>query len=475
MPTRRRRAGAPALLFVAALVGLCVAPGTARADGRPPANPQERAAALIRPAVMYLAGQGYGLVRLPNGRILSQFGEGTTMPFIAVWNCTAFTVNPDGWVATAGHCVDPESAKSLILKRAADEYIRQFPAAPESQDPAAAVEYLQKNARVEGDTAGGQPQISFTLLYGTGVNVAGKIPANVVDFRPLDRGDVALLKVEKHGLPSSELAADADVNIGTPILSVGYAESTRHITGATLDPTNKSGTVSKKSNLGSNPEYETDAPSTEGMSGGPTVALNGKVIGVNSFAPVGEPQPFNFVAPSDSLAAILAGKGLKAGLGPADAAYRRGLSHYYAGHYSEAIDDFNAALAMSPDYPGLVDLRTSAANLQQRYGDASILRGATLVWYTIFGVLLVLAVGALLTYALVRRRVPLLSRAKRAGLRLVRVRSTARRADALTDTAPPVASPHFCSACGEQHHADETFCPNCGKRIVIADAALGAS
>ena len=273
---------------------------------------------MIRPAIMFLAGQGHGLVRLPNGQILSQFGQGSNMPFLATWSCTAFVVNPDGWVATAGHCVDPESAKLLILKRAAAEYIAQYPDAPESRDPSATLDWLQKNARVEGDNAGRGPEVSLTLLYGTGAHVAGKIPANVVDFRPLGKGDVALLKIDSHNLPSSELATDADVSIGTSVLSVGFAESTQNVTGPSLDPTNKSGKVSKKSRMGSSPEYEIDAAVTEGMSGGPTIELNGKVIGVNSFAPVGESQPFNFIAPADSLAAIMASKGVKAMLGPAD-------------------------------------------------------------------------------------------------------------------------------------------------------------
>ena len=425
---------------------------------------------MIRPAVMYLSGQSYGQVRLPNGQMLSQFGAGSNMPFTATWGCTGFVVNPDGWVATAGHCVDPESAKDLILKRAANEYVTQFPDSPAGREPNAALDWLQKNARVEGDTPDRGPEISLALLYGNGTNVAGKMPANVVDFRPLGKGDVALLKVEKHNLPSSELATDADVSIGTPILAVGFAESTQNITGPSLDPTNKSGKVNKKSTMGSNPEYEIDAAVTQGMSGGPTIELNGKVIGVNSFAPVGEPQAFNFIAPADGLAAILASKGVKATLGPADVSYRKGLDHYYSGHYTDAIDDFDQTLSMSPDYPGLVDLKTSAVNLRQQYGDVSVFSGANLVWYTVVGVGLVLAAGAGLTFMVMRSRWPLLLLSPAApedtgavqALRLIPV-------EQLT-----ASEPHFCSSCGAEHHPAEKFCPNCGKQISLGDPALGA-
>ncbi|MEE6175463.1 trypsin-like peptidase domain-containing protein [Mycobacterium sp. 050134] len=466
MPTRAGCGRALALVAAAAMGLLVGCPGIASADdGQPQANPEERAAAMVRPAVMYLGGQGYGGVRLPNGQILSQFGQGTNMPFIATWGCTAFVVNPDGWVATAGHCVDPDSAKQLILKRAAAEYISQYPDAPESKSPATALDWLRKNARVVGDNPDRGPEVGLTLLYGSGTTVTGKVPASLVDFRPLGKGDVALLKVEKHNLPSSELATDADVSIGTSVLAVGFPESTQNITGPSLDPTNKSGKVSKKSTMGSIPEYEIDAAVTEGMSGGPTVELNGKVIGVNSFAPVGESQAFNFIAPADSLAAILTSKGVKPTLGPADVFYRKGLAHYYAGRYTEAIDDFDQTLAMSPDYPGLLDLKTSAVNLRQRYGDQSAFSGAKLWLYIGGGVALVLAAGAGLTVLALRSRTPLLS------VTPVEVTDSGEHAGA--HESPPV-EPHFCSNCGSEHHPAEKYCPTCGNHIDATESPMGA-
>jgi serine protease Do len=507
-----RRAGLPgkkpvqrfgrvfALLSVAALAVLVGSPGIAAADdGRPQANPEERAAAMIRPAVMYLMAQTYGQVRLPSGQMLSHLGEGSNIPFAATWNCTGFVVNPDGWVATAGHCVDPETAKQLILKRAASDYMDQFPDSPQAHDPAATLEWLRKNARVEGNTVDRGPEISLMLLYGTGTKVAGKMPANVVDFRPLGKGDVALLKVEKHNLPSSELATDADVSIGTSILAVGFPETTGRVTDPSLDPTNKSGKVSKKSTMGSIPEYEIDAAVSEGMSGGPTIELNGKVIGVNSFGPVGEAQAFNFISPADGLAAILPSKGVKAMLGPADVSYRKGLDLYYAGHYTDAIDYFDQTLSMSPDYPGLVDLKTSAVNLRQQYGDVSVFSGANLVWYIVGGVVLVLAAGAGLTFMVVRSRWPLLAPAGASGFQPVPGGQQPPAGGATTESVGPqavpgapeetgavqpvgavtaqqltVTGPHYCSSCGAEHHPAEKFCPNCGKQISFGESAQAA-
>ncbi|MGF2946427.1 trypsin-like peptidase domain-containing protein [Mycobacterium sp. Lab-001] len=485
---RRRWGRAVAALSAAALAVMTSPAGIASADADGPQhNPQERAAALIRPAVMYLSGQAYGQVRLPDGTLLSQFGEGSNIPFTATWSCTAFVVNPDGWVATSGHCVDPNNAKALILKRAAKEYVIQYPDSAIGQNPGAVLRWLRQNAKVEGDGADRGPQPALTLVYGSGDRVVGKLLANVVDFRPISKGDVALLKVERHDLPSSKLASDAAVSIGTPILAVGYAQSTKRITDPSLDPTNKSGTISKKSSVGSIPEYEIDAPVTEGMSGGPTVGLDGTVIGVNSFAPVGEPQPFNFVAPAASLAALLAGKGVTAALGPADVLYRSGLGHFYSGHYTDAIADFDRAQAMSPDYPGLLELKTSAVNLRRRYGDDTLLSGTTLMWYVIGTVVLVLAAAGGLTLLVTRSRRHPDAPAKPAGVQLVcpgdgdnvepvRARRGIKAGAArLLGAAPsPTPQQHFCSSCGAEHHPAEKFCPNCGMEILPGVSDVGA-
>ncbi|WP_094360094.1 trypsin-like peptidase domain-containing protein [Mycobacterium marinum] len=473
-----------ALLAVAALL-VAGSPGIAYADdGRPQANPEERAAALIRPAVMYIVIGAYGWVRLPTGQRLSHYGDNPTKPFTAGWGCTAFTVNPDGWLATAGHCVDPQSARDLIFEHAASDYVKQFPDSPEALNPVGAVQWLRKNARVEGETAEQGPEVSITVLYGSGAKVAATMNADVVDFRPIDKGDVALLRVDRRNMPSSELTTDADVSIGTRILAVGYPKSTQDITDPSLDPTYKSGTVSKKSLRQTIPEYEIDAPISDGMSGGPTIELNGKVIGLNSFRPASESQPFNFVAPVAGLAALLAAKGVVPTLGPADLSYRKGLDLYYSGHYTAAIKEFDTALSMSPDFPGLVDLRTSAVNLRQQYGDVSVLRGSNLMWY--IGLVVVLAVGGGVTFTVLRSRrqrsaaspvpdfqpipdgwSPVGGRAEGAGEHAA---DAAAPADAEHLTA---GEPHFCANCGAQHHHTEKFCPNCGEPIVIDASAHG--
>ena len=173
-----------ALLAATALAVLGGCPAASADRGRPQPNPEELAAARIRPAVMYLAAETYGVVRLPTGQTLSQYGVGIGMPYLANWDCTGFVVNPDGWVATAGHCVDPQSAKEIILKNAVSDYMDQFRDSPEARSPAAALAWLLQHARVEGTSDKG---LDISLHAG-------------VWHRNQARGEVAR---KRRGLPAS--------------------------------------------------------------------------------------------------------------------------------------------------------------------------------------------------------------------------------------------------------------------------------
>lgn len=354
--SRRFAAGA-----VLALGLLSASPGTALAEDnatRPAVNPEQRAAALIRPATVYIEATTTGWLRMPDGELFD------TAPYQASWTCTGFVVNPDGWVATAGHCVD--DVRSMLLDTAfADIY-----AANMDWDPDELAAFVDGSFTVEGEKGGSDPALDISVYFGEG-NVAETLPASVIEFRPLQQGDVALLKVQRDDLPSSLLASDDDVAIGTPVLSVGFPGSTAGVTDPTLEPTNKSGKVSAKKTSGTVPFYETDAALSGGMSGGPTVDLEGRVIGLNSFGPSGESQAFNFIAPSSGLEELLAARGITAQLGPADERYREALTDYYEGRYTEAIEGFDSVLAMSPGYPGISNLKSDAVRLRDQYGDAS--------------------------------------------------------------------------------------------------------
>lgn len=158
---------------------------------------------------------------------------------------------------------------------------------------------------------------------------------------------------------------------------------------------------------------------------------------------------------------------------------------------------------MSPDYPGLDDLKTSAVNLRQRYGDASPLSGAVLLWYIVISVVSVVGVAAGLTFiALKMLRSPLPSAAAPGVIPMPGGQSTVGGVtgesidmEAITPIEPPSMSevaddtsgvqplrliprrqsranePHFCANGGAEHHPAERFSPNCGKHINRSESA----
>ena len=375
--TRRsvRGAAVGAAVFAATFLGagsaLAQTPAAPPPSGPSPqqATPTERAAAEARPAVVYLTETFSGYVADETG---TYFNDGN--PFELSATCTGFGVNPDGYIATAGHCVDttsPEGIRSDFITAAARQVVDVVP------DLALAdvVAFGMANWSVEGAAKGSPIDARISVISGaiTGTGTTGQaLPARVVDFRPFSQGDVALLKVETTDLPSVELAGDSDVQIGTPLLSVGYPASADAVTDPGLEPSNKDGQVSSKKTVGTVPVYETSAALTPGMSGGPTIDLEGRVLGVNSFMPAGESQAFNFIAPAAGLGELLSRNGVTNELGKDDRTYRQGLDAYYAGHYTDAIATFDALLQVSPQHAQAMQFRTAAAKAKERFGDVPV-------------------------------------------------------------------------------------------------------
>ena len=230
-------------------------------------------------------------------------------------SCSGFVVNPDGYIATAGHCVDvgPEGFR--------DDYIQHAAAEANTNRPSVSVDdfyqFGSMNWTVEGQTKGSPIDLQVLVHLGGDPN-SEPLPARVVDYRSLGQGDVALLKVEAHDLPSSQLVTDQDVRIGDQVLSVGYPASTDLVTDQSAEPSNKEGAISSKKTQGSVPVYEISAAVSPGMSGGPTVSTDGRVMGVNSSTIRGESQPFNFIAPASNLAELMKRNGVESTLAPVD-------------------------------------------------------------------------------------------------------------------------------------------------------------
>jgi len=494
-------AGAAALTLTLVAAGPALAatptPAPTPSAGASPqqATPTERAAAEVRPAIVYVTEKFSAYVADETG---TYFNNGN--PYELTATCTGFGVNPDGYVATAGHCLDtysPNGIKGDFIAAVAKEVVAAVPNVTLQE----AVEFGTANWTVEGKAKGSAIDTQIAVVTGS-VQGGGKpqvLPARLVDIRPFTQGDVALLKVETTDLPTVELAGDADVQIGTPLLSIGYPASADAVTDPSLEPSNKDGQVSAKKTVGSVPVYETSAALTPGMSGGPTVDLEGRVLGINSFMPAGESQAFNFVAPASGLTELLSRNGVRNELGPDDKAFRAALDAYYAGHYTDAIAGFDKLLQVAPQHAQAVQYRTLAAKARDRFGDVPVApapqadpSSPVLFWVVVGGGAALAAGLAVLLVVLVRRRrtpsatlpaglpptpfpgygpIPTQGQPPRAEKVLVQqppvwpgAAPTDRTVDLRTTGGAGVATVQRtdCARCGTRMAAEAKFCSTCG-------------
>jgi hypothetical protein len=281
-------------------------------------------------------------------------------------------------------------------------------------------------------------------------------------------------------LPAAELSKQEPA-IGEQILAVGYPASTDQVTDFSLDPAVKSGTISAKQVWKTQPLLQISAPTSQGMSGGPTVDMQGQVLGVISFNPQDEQQPFNFITPVQGITELLQSQGVDTKLNPADTAYRNGVNNYVAGKYGDAITNFDSALGLSPGYPGAFDLRTDAVKLRAQAGDTSGGSGPK-KWVIILAVVVIAALigGGMLVFVLSRRnQEPALAgggslpgdpgratppRPPSVGVSAGSATQTAPGSGGGTSPPPPSSEAEVhCNNCGYGLAPGAQFCPRCGK------------
>lgn len=393
-----------AVALVGALLFLMGMPGVADAQ----TTPEEEAAALARPAIVYIEATWSAYVQDHDGDWLND-GQ----PFTGGWTCTGFVVNPSGYVATAGHCTD--GAQEMAVMAGVDYWIQQGWATPD-QAPAL-FETGMMNWKVEGENAGSPPAVEYRVQHGkatSGMTTGEAWPARLIESKPMEQGDVALLKVEQNNLPVVELVPTSeDVSIGTPILSIGYPGTSDLVVDATLEPTFKDGKInsSKTREGGLIPVYEISAAVSGGMSGGPTVDLEGRVVGINSFGINSqiETQQFNFVSPSTLLSEMLARNGVVNELGPVDLLYREGLDLFYAGSYAAAVEKFDEVLDRVPSHQQAQEFRVEAVDREdvvpaEPTADAADSSGSSALVFVVGGLVALLVIAGGVAFFLTRSR-----------------------------------------------------------------------
>ena len=285
--------------------------------------------------------------------------------------CSGFVIDPDGYVATAGHCLDPELASDSAIEFRAKQLYNQNTDFFEGKGISLKqlVAYGLQNWTVEGKAEGSEitPKVEVTLPGGDNSDEPVTYAGEVIDVDATN--DVALIKIEATGLPALELADEADIEIGESVFAVGFPSLRDSVTDPSYRPTFKSGSISDTEatrNEGDVPIYETSAPMGQGMSGGPTVNADGQVVGVNSYGTTLN-NDFNWIAPSHLLSDLLSENGVTPELGQTDVLYRQALDAFYSGDYRSAVTKLQAVLDETPDHPvalGLIEEAKEGAKTQ---------------------------------------------------------------------------------------------------------------
>jgi hypothetical protein len=131
---------------------------------------------------------------------------------------------------------------------------------------------------------------------------------------------------------------------------VGFPGSVDAVTDEDYNPTFASGEIQRIGTTGgrSVEVYQHGAAVSGGMSGGPVVDGDGRVIGVTSFGIRGETQAFNYATPVALLREVLADKGVEAAPGSVGETYREGVEALYDENRETAVARFEEVLK----YPG---------------------------------------------------------------------------------------------------------------------------
>jgi serine protease Do len=313
------------------------------------ATPLQRVSAYVEPSVAYIGIEWSGYVFDRYNKQYLNNGN----PFTFSMQCTGYVVNPDGYIATAGHCVDPKEVQATFFQAAAEWAIDN-----NFYDGFWTAEELPELNDYQVRNAEERPGVDRTVTAAWGVSAGGvqtgkALPARVVKFQPFGQGDGAVLKVEADNLNALPLSDD-ELGVGKEIVALGYPASVDLVTDQTFSPSYKEGAISSEKTVSNGllKVYEVSAAVSGGMSGGPTVNLEGEVVGFNSFKvnSAVETQQFNFIRPVDTVRELMGDAGADPQLSEDTENYRAGLDAYFEGDKTVAVEKLEAVVDSQPTF-----------------------------------------------------------------------------------------------------------------------------
>lgn len=405
-------------LAAATVVSLTTGIGPAFADDIEPglAHSKEAVVPLVQPSIVYLTSTYSGYVWDPylgdNGSYLDD-AHGNPKLFSVTIQCSGFAVSSDGYLATAGHCVNKKDGLDLVAQEAAQwtqeiGYYGETIAIDELLDDYEVDQWDAARQKVIPNAVYRKVEASWSQSL-AGTSIEKHAPARVVSAQTFNRGDGALLKVEGDGFNALPLA-DGDVpEINSEVITVGYPGIIEGYTDRDLVPTFNSTTISSHKSVGGGllTVLQLSTILGRGMSGGPTVNLDGEVVGVNSSRYDGE--EISNAVPVERILELMADAGVENTLSDITLTYRDGIKATIAGDKATAVEDLTEVVAEQPGNEFAAEYLARAKDLPDPAETDSTAsnHNSDSVWIIVAGASLMVMLSALVvTVALRRRRNP---------------------------------------------------------------------
>lgn len=299
-----------ALSAAIAIASLPFTPAVARADD------QTAIYEKVRDALVYLDIEYTGYVRVPAEKMESGVAKWSDAAKVG-YTCSGFVVDPSGFIATAGHCVQIDAnVKAAIRKTFVNNAVNAG-----DLDASAAESFLATANDEEWPVEGKEPEspvdrvVSVIQPAGPHRVIADFTTVQVVGTQDFAEGDNALLKVSGQQPLTPLVVARAAPKPGQALTAVGFPGSVSDVVDSSRlqQPSFKSGTASSQQVKPSGASTtEMNADVSGGMSGGPTIDNEtGEVLGINSYGIVGETEAFNFITDAPTLRTFLQQNGVQ--------------------------------------------------------------------------------------------------------------------------------------------------------------------
>lgn len=410
---------------------------------------------------------------------------------------SGFLVSPNGYIITNAHVINDWESDLMEKMPLLSAFVETFAQAYQEAtgvplDQPTLIQLFQEAVRAYTANRLNIQEYNVRVYVGMGKTLTGfgniqdYLVARIIESRPTEREDLALIKVEVKRAPSLVVAQGDIAKVGDRVYAVGYPAIV-HTIGAQIfeqeslvEPTITEGTVSgyRQKVTGVN-VLQADVDVHGGNSGGPLINTQGLVVGVTSFGlkdPYGREVPgFNFFVPASIVQELLSRNNVDNTPDIVMEYFGEGLRLFMKKHYSASLEKFRLVKDLFPGFPYVDDYIAEAQAAIARGEDVPLRPRIFGIDVVVLGAVAALAGGSAAGVFLVlrRRRKPpayppqyVPPRPEQAAAQSAQQVAYDVGSEAHVQQAPlqPPSPPQGQQA-GAQLQPEAKYCWNCGRKI----------